>query len=120
MTVHNIIFTHVLLWFQVWGLPFNLMTEETARGIGSNLGTVIMVDSKPFESDQARFLHIRINTPLNQPFLQGSSVINPEGDRFVVAFKYERLMGLCLACGHLGHKKKHYTSLNTSLEKQPN
>ena len=96
------------------------MTEETTRDIRVELGAVIMVDSKPLESDQARFLRICINTPLNQPLWRGSSVINPEGDRFVVAFKYERLVGLCFACGHLGHEKKHCTLLNTSPEQQPN
>ena len=87
---------------QVWGLPFNLMTEEIARDIGSEFGIVLMVDSKPFESDQARFLRIRISIPLNQPLQHGSPVTIPKGDRFMVAFKYERLLGLCYACGHLG------------------
>lgn len=67
MTAHNIAFTHVPLWVQVWGLPFDLMTKEIARDIRSELGTMIMVDSKPFKSDQARFLCIRIDTPQDQP-----------------------------------------------------
>ena len=79
-----------------------------------------MVDSKPFESDQARFLRIRINIPLNQPLWRGSPVTNPEGDRFVVAFKYERLVGLCYACGHLGHEKKNCTLHDPTSEQQPN
>lgn len=106
MMAHNVVFTHVPLWFQVWGLPFNLKTEEAATDIGSELGTVLMVDSKPFEFDQARFLRICINIPLNQPLRRGSPITNPEGDTFVVAFKYERLVGLCYACGHLGREKK--------------
>lgn len=96
------------------------MTEETAQDIRSELGTVIMVDSKSFEFDQVRFLRIRINTPLNQPLWWGSLVINPKEDRFVMAFKYESLVGLCFACGHLGHKKKHCTLLNTSPQQQTN
>ena len=120
MAAHNIAFTHVPLWVQVWGLPFDLMTEETARDIGSVLGTVLMVDSKPFESDQARFLRIRISIPLNQPLRRGSPITNPEGDRFVVAFKYERSVGLCYACGHLGHERKNYTLHDPNPEQQPN
>ena len=35
--------------------------------------------------------------------------MNPEGDSFVVAFNYERLVGLCFACGCLGHEMKQCT-----------
>lgn len=108
MMAHNTVFMHVPLWVQVWGLPFDLMTEEIATNIGSELGTVLMVDSKPFEFDQARFLRIRINISLNQPLRQGSLVTNLEGDSFVKAFKYERLVGHCYACGRLSHEKKNY------------
>ena len=51
MAVHNMVFMHVPLWVQVWGLPFDLMTEETTKDIGIELGTVLMVDNKPFKSD---------------------------------------------------------------------
>lgn len=85
------------------------MTKEIATDIRLELGTMLMVDSKPFEFDQARFLRICINIPLNQPLRRGSPVTNLEGDSFVMAFKYERLVGLCYACGHLGHEKKNYT-----------
>lgn len=43
-------------------------------------------------------------------------VTNPEGDSFMVAFKYERLVGLCYACGHLGHEKKNCTLHDPSPE----
>ena len=33
--------------------------------------------------------------------------MNPEGDSFVVAFKHERLVGICFTCGCLGHEMKH-------------
>lgn len=120
IAAHNMVFTHVPLWVQVWGLPFDLMTEETFRDIRSELGTMLMVKSKPIESDQARFLQIRINIPLNQPLRRESPVTNPEGDRFVVAFKYERLVGLCYTCRHLGHEKKNCTLHDPSPEQQPN
>ena len=95
------------------------MTEETFRDIRSELGTMLMVKSKPIESDQARFLQIHINIPLNQPLRRGSPVTNPEGDRFVVAFKYERLVGLCYTCRHLGHEKKNYTLHDPAQNNNP-
>lgn len=33
-------------------------------------------------------------------------MVSPEGDKTVVAFKYERLVGLCFRCGTLGHDEK--------------
>ena len=67
MTTHAVEFTHATFWVQVWGLPFDLMTEDVARDIGSELGSVTKVDNKPFDSDQARFLRIREDLPLDQP-----------------------------------------------------
>nr|POF24444.1 hypothetical protein CFP56_10662 [Quercus suber] len=41
---------------RIWGLPFDLLSEEVGRDIGNGLGTVVEVDLKAFSSDQARFL----------------------------------------------------------------
>ena len=38
----------------------------------------------------------------------------------MVAFKYERLVGLCYACGHLGNEKKNCTLYDPRPEQQPN
>ena len=65
------------------------------------------VDSKALTVDQARFLRIRVEIPLNKPLQRGSPVISPEGDKALVAFKYERLVRLCYRCGMLGHEEKY-------------
>ena len=33
LTAANITFSHTPFWVQVWGVPFELMTEETGRDI---------------------------------------------------------------------------------------
>lgn len=48
--------------------------------------------------------------PLSKPLCRGAPVRSPEGDKVWVAFKYERLQGLCFNCGLLGHEVKTYTS----------
>ena len=49
---------------------------------------------------------IRIEIPLNKPLCRGAPIVNPEGDEVIVAFKYERLVGLCYNCGMLGHEMR--------------
>lgn len=58
MTAGMVSFTHCPLRVQVWGLPFDLFTEEVGLDIGMGLGRVVEVDYKGFTSDQARFLRI--------------------------------------------------------------
>nr|POF20269.1 enoyl-coa delta isomerase 3 [Quercus suber] len=56
MTVHSVHFNSIPMWVQVWGLPFDLLSEEVGRDIGNGLGKVMEVDLKVFASDQAHFL----------------------------------------------------------------
>lgn len=67
MTARSVTFTHLLFWVQVWGVPFDLITEEAAQDIGRGLGKVIEVDCKALKTDQARFLRIKVEVPLDKP-----------------------------------------------------
>ncbi|XP_075649946.1 uncharacterized protein At4g02000-like [Castanea sativa] len=106
MTARSVSFTHLPLWVQVWGLPFDLMAEEAGQDIGWGLGRVVKVDCKAFKSDQARFLRVRVEVPLNKPLRRGGLVVSPEGDEARVAFRNEHLVGWCFACGRIGHDVK--------------
>lgn len=48
-----------------------------------------------------------VEIPLDKPIRRGSKIQVPEGDTVWIAFKYERLIGLCFNCGKLGHKVKY-------------
>lgn len=65
---------------------------------------MVEVDYKVFASNQAHFLQIRVEVPLNKPLCQGGQVASPEGDSVKAAYKYERLVGLFFNCGRLGHE----------------
>lgn len=56
MMARMVTFTHCFVWVQVWGLPFDLFSEEVGYDIGMGIGWVVEVDCKGFTSDQARFL----------------------------------------------------------------
>lgn len=91
---------------QVWGLPFDLLNPEAASDIGRGVGRVIEVDNTAFSTEQARFLRVRIEVPLDQPLRRRGPVVSPEGDKSWVVFKYERITGLCFSCGRLGHEMR--------------
>ena len=44
LSVTNISFTHSPFWVQVWGLPFENMSEEVGRDLGNRLGKYIETD----------------------------------------------------------------------------
>lgn len=66
MTTQSVEFTHILLWVQVWGLPFDLINEEAGREVGEGVGKVLEVDCKAIASDQAHFLRLRVELPLDK------------------------------------------------------
>lgn len=106
MSTRTVTFTHLPFWIQVGGLPFDLITKEAGHDIGRGLGKVIDVDCKALKTDQARFLRIKVEVPLEKPLRCEGPVVIPEGDEAKVAFRYERLVGWCFACGRIGHECK--------------
>ncbi|XP_075665388.1 uncharacterized protein LOC142635057 [Castanea sativa] len=71
---------------------------------GRTIGDLVEVDCKAFNSDQSRFLRIRVEVPLNKPLRRGGPVSSLEGEISRVAFRYERLVGWCFNCGRIGHE----------------
>ena len=88
LSLANLVFTHTPFWVQVWGLPFEHMTEEAGRDIGGKLGRVIEVDKRSWQADQAKFMRVRVDLPIEKPFRRGGYVTNMDGERCWVSFKY--------------------------------
>nr|POF23150.1 uncharacterized protein CFP56_63612 [Quercus suber] len=120
MTAKNISFPHSPFWVQIWGLPFENMTKENGRDIGSKIGRVLEVDKIAVLADQAKFLRVRVEVQIDKPLRRGGYVKNVEGGRFWVDFRYEKLPTFYYRCGILGHDKKHCqaSSLEQSAGKQ--
>ena len=59
------------MWVQVYGLPFDLINKEAGLDIGRGIRRVVEVDCKALVSDQARFLQIRVEIPLEKPIRRG-------------------------------------------------
>ena len=116
--MNSITFTVLPIWVQVQGLPFDLISEEAARDIGRGLGQVVEIDHKAFTSEQARFIRIRVEIAIDKPLCRGSVVVNPEGDKVRIGFRYERLVGLCFQCGCLGHEVRDCSTPRCSTQSE--
>ena len=97
LSTANISFSHSPFWVQIWGLLFELMTEEAGKDIGCKLGKVIEVDRRALQANQAKFLWVRVDLPIEKPHRRGGYITNIDGERGWVAFKYERLPTFCFS-----------------------
>ena len=89
------------------GFPFDCMSEEVGRELGSKLGRYIESDKRSWLPEQAKFIRIRVDLPIDKPLQKGGNIVNIEGEKIWVSFKYERLPNFCFFCGLLGHDEKH-------------
>ena len=116
MTASSVTFPILSIWIQIWGLPFDLLSEEVGWEIGNNMGRVVKVDTKAFTAEQARFIRVRMEIPLDKPIHRGGLVLNSEGNKTQIGFKYKRLVGLCFQCSRFGHKRKSCTASSDGHE----
>ena len=82
LSVTNISFTHSPFWVQVWGLPFENMFEEVGRDLGNRLGKYIETDKWSWLSEQAKFMRVRVDLPINRPLQRGGNIVNPDDEKF--------------------------------------
>ena len=107
LIIKNIVFTHSPFWVQLWGLPFELMSEEVGQDIGRSLGRLIEVDKWACQLDPAKFMRIRVDLPIDKPLRRGGHVVSKDGEKFWIHFRFQRLPTFCFLCGMLGHNDKH-------------
>ena len=46
LSAAHIVFSNSPFWVQVWGVPFELMTEDTRRDIGNRIGNFLKADRR--------------------------------------------------------------------------
>uniref|UniRef100_A0A7N2M2T1 Uncharacterized protein n=1 Tax=Quercus lobata TaxID=97700 RepID=A0A7N2M2T1_QUELO len=57
------------------GLPFELMSEVVGRDIGNSMGRFIEIDKRANQSEQAKFLRIRVDLPIDKPLRRGGNIV---------------------------------------------
>lgn len=83
------------------------MTEEVGKDIGGIIGNFLEVDRCSWQSNQAKFIRIRVDVQLGKPLRIGGFVSSPESGKHWVYFKYERISTLCFSCKKIGHDIKY-------------
>ena len=58
------------------------MTEEVGRDLGNKLGKYIESDRQSWSSEQAKFMWIRVDIPIDKPLRKGGNIVNSEGDKY--------------------------------------
>ena len=61
MTVGNIQMESASLWVQIWDAPFNMISSQVAREVGSRLGMVKEVDQRNRKDDINMFMRVPIS-----------------------------------------------------------
>lgn len=80
------------------------MSKAVGMEIGNNIGICLRVDERPWSTDQARFMRIRVDLLVGVPLRRGGMIVNPEGKKTWVHYRYEHLPVFCFRCGVLGHE----------------
>ncbi|KAH7848205.1 hypothetical protein Vadar_030754 [Vaccinium darrowii] len=97
-------FKEIDFWIQLWGLPFEYITQEIGGEIGRRIGTVLEVNKVSEKGEWGRYVRVRVRIPLNRPLRRGGNIVLGEGSKCWVDYKYERLPILCHYCGMLDHE----------------
>nr|POE65821.1 hypothetical protein CFP56_13906 [Quercus suber] len=83
------------------------MTEEVGKDIGGTIGKFLGVDKRSWQSNQAKYMRIKVDVQLEKPLRRGGFVSSPESGKHWVYFKYVRIPTLWFRCGRIGHDVKH-------------
>ena len=89
LTSTNITFTYSPFCVQIWGLPFEHMSREVGKDIGSKIGRFIEVHKRSWQSDQAKFMRVRVDLEIDKPLRRGPYITSLDGERLWLSFKYE-------------------------------
>ncbi|KAK7822384.1 hypothetical protein CFP56_036531 [Quercus suber] len=107
MTVGNIKMENVSLWILIWGAPFDMVSPQEAKEVGSRLGVVKEVEWKQRKDDFNYFMRVKVLLPISKPLRRGVFLADSDGKHTWVKFKYERLSFFCHSCGFLDHDLRH-------------
>ena len=81
MIVENIELEHASLWIQIWGAPFDMVSPQVAKEVGSRLGIVEEVEWKQRHDDPNFFMRVKVALLIGKPLRRGSFIAGSDGIR---------------------------------------
>ena len=83
------------------------MSPSVVREVGNKMGMVENVERRRRMVEQIFFLRVRVAPPISKPLRSGGFLLELDGKRHWVTYKYERMPMFCNYCGVLGHDIHH-------------
>lgn len=87
----------------IYDFPAGFFNLCIGQLLGNFIGSFVEYDKKNGVMVWRDFMRIRVRLDVWMPLKRHKVVRKPDGDCFIVAFKYERLPTFCFICGVLGH-----------------
>jgi len=84
-----------------------MVSPQVAIEVGSRLGVVEDMERRRRQDAPSYFMRVWVALPVSKPLRCGGFIVDSNGDRMWVHFKYERLPMFCHFCGILGHDFHH-------------
>ena len=85
-----------------------MVSPQVATNIDGRIGTVEDVEKRRSNDSQSLFMRVRVSVSVSKPLIRGFFVLDSEGNRTWLKFKYERLAMFCHFCRFVGHDLNHY------------
>ena len=79
MIVGNIRLEAASLWVQIWGAPFNMVSPQVVKEVGSRLGKVEEVEWKKKKDNFSMFMRVRVALPISKPIRRGGFIAGSDG-----------------------------------------
>ena len=69
------------LWVQIWDAPFDMISSQVTREVGSRLGTVKEVERRNKKDDINMFMRVQVALPITKPLRRGGFIAGSDGER---------------------------------------
>lgn len=102
----EVVFSVSTFWVQVHGLPSLWLSKANLWKIGSMIGVIKVNFTRDGGGAWKKFIRIRVDKPIDSPFLPGFFLPRTNNDDLWVCLRYEKLSEICFHCGVIGHLEK--------------